>query len=70
VSGRLATHATFLRRRVAANQESVHVGGVHFGDTKMLPTFLLLTVFSMPVALAVMAIVGARAERRLITRRP
>ena len=32
----------------------------------MLPTFLLLTVFAMPVALVVMAIVGARAEPRLM----
>jgi hypothetical protein len=31
----------------------------------MLPTFLLMTVFAMPVALVVMAIVGAREERRL-----
>ena len=32
----------------------------------MVPTIFFLTVFAMPVALAVMAIVGARAERRSV----
>jgi hypothetical protein len=31
----------------------------------MLPTIHLLTVFAMPVALAVTALVGTRAERPL-----
>jgi hypothetical protein len=32
----------------------------------MVPQFLLLTVFAMPVVLAVVAIVGARAEHRSV----
>jgi len=32
----------------------------------MVPMLLLLTVFAMPVALAFMATVGARAERRSV----
>jgi len=33
----------------------------------MLPMFLLLTVFAMPVALAVVATTGAWAERRSLS---
>ena len=32
----------------------------------MLPIFLFLTVFAMPVALAAFAIIGTRAERPLM----
>ena len=64
--GPLSTHGTFLRHHVAATHERLHADGVRFGRYEMLPTFLLLAVFAMPVALAVLAIVGARAERRLM----
>jgi hypothetical protein len=65
-SGPFSTHGTFLRHHVAATHERLHADGVRFGRYEMLPTFLLLAVFAMPVALADLAIVGARAERRLM----
>ena len=41
--------------------------GVRLGGHEMLPMFLLLTVFAMPVALAVVATTGAWAERRSLS---
>jgi hypothetical protein len=43
------------------------LAGVRLGGHEMLPMFLLLTVFAMPVALAVVATTGAWAERRSLS---
>ena len=46
--------------------EAFTVAGVRLGGYEMLPMLLLLTVFAMPVALAVIATTGAWAERRSV----
>lgn len=42
------------------------LAGVRFGGHQMLPMFLLLTVFAMPVALVAMAIFVLWKERRSV----